>query len=53
MGMMVAAYVFIIGAFLLDIIKIRPLRNAARDSVAGASRRKLHRIIEEDANSKK
>ena len=53
MGMMVAAYVFIIGAFLLDIIKIRPLRNAARDTVAGASRRKLNRIIEEDAKSKK
>ena len=53
MGMMVAAYVFIIGAFILDIVKIRPMRNAARDTVAGASRRKLNRIIEEDAKSKK
>lgn len=53
MVMMVAAYLFIIGAFILDFVKIRPMRNAARDTVSGASRKRLRRIIDEDANSKK
>ena len=53
MVMMVLAYVLIIGAFIFDLVKIRPMRNKASETVAGVGRRKLRRIIEEGEGSSK
>ena len=45
---MVVAYVLVIGAFIFDIWKVRPMRKAADEQVSGMSKRRMQRVIEED-----
>lgn len=45
----VVAYALVIGAFVYDFVKIRPLRNYYRAQAEGMSDRKLVEIIERDA----
>jgi hypothetical protein len=45
---MVVAYVLVIGAFIFDIWKVRPMRKAADEQVAGMSKRRMQRVIEEE-----
>lgn len=45
---MVLAYVLVIGAFIFDIWKVRPMRKAADEQVVGMSKRRMQRVIEED-----
>ncbi|MBP3893651.1 MAG: hypothetical protein J6D34_06365 [Atopobiaceae bacterium] len=50
--LMVAAYVLIIVAFIYDFRKIRPMRNKANETTKGMSRRRMMKVLEEDAASK-
>lgn len=45
----VVAYALVIGAFVYDFVKIRPLRNYYRAQAEGMSDRKLVEVIERDA----
>ena len=45
----VVAYALVIGAFVYDFVKIRPLRNYYRAQAEGMTDRKLVEIIERDA----
>lgn len=49
---MVAAYVLIIGAFIYDIRKVRPMRTKADELTRGMSRRRMQKVLEEDAANK-
>ena len=46
--MMVVAYVLVIGAFIFDIWKVRPMRKAADEQVAGMSKRRMQHLVEEE-----
>jgi membrane glycosyltransferase len=47
MALMVVAYVMVIGAFIYDIIKVRPMRKIADEQVAGMTKRRMQKTIEE------
>ena len=51
-GLMIAAYALIIGAFIYDLRKVRPMRNKADELTRGMSRRRMQKVIEEDAANK-
>ena len=46
---LVASYVCIIGAFIFDFVKIRPIRNQCRSIAEGMSEAKLNAVIEKGA----
>lgn len=48
----VIAYIFVIGAFVFDFVRIRPLRNEYRARAEGMSDAKLVEFIERDASNK-
>ena len=50
--LMVLAYVLIIGAFIYDLIKVRPLRNEANEKLAGMSKKRLNQLIAEEEERK-
>ena len=50
---MVIAYVFIIGAFVYDLVKARPIRKRIDAEVKGMSKRRLEEIIREDDEARK
>ena len=50
--LMVLAYVLVIGAFIYDLVKVRPLRNKANDKIAGMSKRRMQRVLEEEKERK-
>ena len=43
---LVLAYVFIIGAFIYDFVKIRPIRNAYMQKAAGMSEKKRQAVVD-------
>ncbi len=43
------AYAFVIGGFIYDLVKIRPLRNFYKAQVAGMTDRKVIEVLEEEA----
>lgn len=43
------AYAFVIGGFVYDLVKIRPLRNFYKAQVAGMTDRKVIEVLEEEA----
>ena len=45
---MVLAYVLIIGAFIYDLVKVRPMRNEANDKLGGMSRKRLNQLIADE-----
>lgn len=45
------SYAFIIGAFIFDFVKIRPIRNACRSVAEGMSDSKLNSVIEREAKA--
>ena len=45
----IISYAFIIGTFIYDFVKIRPLRNFYRAQAEGMSEKKLTQLIEQDA----
>lgn len=49
---LVLAYVLIIGAFIYDMIKSRPIRKQYDEKVKGMSKKKLEQIIREDEEAK-
>ncbi|MDO4404129.1 MAG: hypothetical protein Q4C09_03725 [Atopobiaceae bacterium] len=51
-GTMVLAYICIIGAFIFDMWKVRPMRNAADDRVTGMSKKRLRQLVSENQKSK-
>lgn len=53
MGLMVFAYVLVIGAFIFDLVKVRPMRDRATEQVAGVSKKKLRRMAEQAKKDKK
>lgn len=46
---LVIAYGFVIGAFVFDLVKIRPIRNFYKAQVAGMTDRKVLEVLEESA----
>ena len=48
---LVLAYGFVIGAFIFDMVKIRPIRNFYKAQVAGMTDRRVLEILE-DADTK-
>ena len=50
---MVAAYALVIGAFIFDFVKVRPLRNYYRAQAEGMTEKRLIEVIENDANKTK
>lgn len=46
---LVLAYVFIIGAFIFDLVKARPIRKRVDAEVHGMTRKHLEQILREDA----
>lgn len=53
MVLVVLAYACIIGAFIFDFMKIRPIRNAARDEAEGMSESRLNAVLERRGDGKK
>ncbi len=53
MVLIVLAYAAIIGAFIFDFVKIRPIRNAARSEAEGMSDSRLNAVLERRAEGKK
>ena len=52
MVIMVLAYVLVIGAFVYDLWKVRPMRRAADEQIAGMSKRRMQRLVDEEAERK-
>ncbi len=50
-ALMVIAYVLVIGAFIFDMVKVRPMRNAASEKVVGLSKRRLQKMAAESAEA--
>jgi uncharacterized membrane protein len=44
--LMVLAYLLVIGAFIFDLVKVRPMRNRASEKVTGMSKKRLKRMAE-------
>lgn len=49
LGCVIVAYVFIIGTFIFDFVKIRPLRNFYRSQAEGMPEKKIIALIEQEA----
>lgn len=49
LGLIVVAYVAIIGAFIFDMVKIRPIRNAARAEAQGMSESRMESVLKRRA----
>ena len=49
---MVLAYVLVIGAFIYDIVKVRPMRKIADEQVSGMTKRRMQKTIDEYEASK-
>ena len=45
---MVLAYALIIGAFIYDLVKVRPMRNEANDKLGGMSKKRLNQLIADE-----
>lgn len=45
----VIAYACILGAFIYDLVRIRPIRNACRSKAEGLTEKRLNNLIEKDA----
>ena len=45
---MVVAYALVIGAFIYDIIKVRPMRKRADEKVSGMTKRRMQRVLDEE-----
>jgi len=45
----VIAYACILGAFIYDLVRIRPIRNACRSKAEGLTDKRLNNLIEKDA----
>ena len=45
---MVLAYAQIIGAFIYDLVKVRPMRNEANDKLGGMSKKRLNQLIADE-----
>ena len=48
-GLMVLAYVLVIGAFIYDLVKVRPLRNKADAKLTGMTKKRMRKFAEEEA----
>ena len=49
--LMVLAYVLVIGAFIYDLVKVRPMRNKASEKVTGMSKKRLKRMADSQAKA--
>ena len=47
-GLMVLAYVSIIGSFVYDYIKVRPMRKKAEETTSGMTQKRMKRMIAEN-----
>ena len=47
-GSMVVAYILIIGAFIFDMWKIRPMRNEADERITSMSKKRMRQMVEAD-----
>ncbi len=50
---MVGAYVLVIGAFIYDLVKVRPLRNAANEKLTTMSKKRMQRFLKEEKEGAK
>lgn len=46
---MALAYVLVIGAFIYDLVKVRPLRNAANEKLTTMSKKRMKRFLKEES----
>ena len=51
--LMILAYVLVIGAFIYDLVKVRPMRNRASDKVTGMTKKRLKRMANQAKESEK
>lgn len=51
-SLMVLAYVLVIGAFIYDLVKVRPLRNRADAKLTGMSEKRMRKFAAEEAARK-
>ena len=51
--LMVVAYALIIGAFVYDLVKVRPLRKQADEKILGMSKKRLRQTIDDFEDGKK
>ena len=49
---MVLAYALVIGAFIFDMVKVRPLLNKADERIVGMSKRRMQRTLDEELQRK-
>ena len=47
-SLMVLAYVLVIGAFIYDLVKVRPLRNRADAKLTGMSQKRMRKYVSEE-----
>ena len=47
-SLMVLAYVLVIGAFIYDLVKVRPLRNKADAKLTGMSQKRMRKYVSEE-----
>ena len=50
--MMVVAYVLVIGAFIYDLVRVRPMRNQVDDQLNGMTKKRMRRVITEEERRK-
>ena len=51
-ALMVLAYALVIGAFIYDLVKVRPLRNKADAKLTGMTKKRMRKFAEEEAERK-
>ena len=51
-ALMVLAYALIIGAFIYDLVKVRPMRKKAEQVMGGMSQKKMKRILADEEQRK-
>ena len=47
-GCMVFAYALVIGAFIYDMVKVRPMRQRADEKIMGMTKRRMQRVLDEE-----
>lgn len=53
LGLIIVAYATVIGAFIYDMVRIRPIRNAARSEAEGMSESRKNAVLERSRSSKR
>ena len=52
-AIMVIAYALVIGAFIFDLVKVRPMRNQVNEQVEGMTKKRMERVLADHKAQKK